>query len=140
MEVCVVDVHFIALGRHMPSHTARTALFKPQHASGVCISMPQKSRGRLLTLFHLSHCRQGNLGSYRVMQLEYNALSTARNSRASNSHDETGSVAEYEAIDAVLQVALSEVICAEACCLVQAQGGQGLGQQWTRILIDNLHW
>ena len=40
----------------------------------------------------------------------------------------------------MLQVALNEVICTEACCLIQAQGRQGLGQQWTLILIDDLHW
>ena len=81
---------------------------------------------------------QGTLGCFRIVQLEYGVISAARDSRASNSHDKTRSVAEYEAIDAVLQVALSEVICAEACCLVQIQGGQGLEQQWTLILIDDL--
>ena len=50
MEVCVVDVDFIALGHHMPPHTAHAALSKPQQANGVCISKPQRSQGRLLNL------------------------------------------------------------------------------------------
>lgn len=142
MEVCVVDIHFIALGHYMPPHTAHTALLKPQQANGIYVSMPQKLRGRLpnLSSYNIAGPCAGDLGCYRVVQLEHDVLSVARGLRASDSHDKTRSVAEYEAIDAVLQVALNEVICTEACCLIQAQGRQGLGQQWTLILIDDLHW
>ena len=64
MEVCVVDIHFIALGHHMPPHTAYNALFKPQHANDTCISMPQKSQGRLLNLssYNIAGTCAGHLG------------------------------------------------------------------------------
>ena len=141
MEVCVVNIHFIALGHYMPPHTAHTAPLKPQQANGICVSMPQRLRGRLpnLSSYNTVGPCAGDLGCYRVVQVEHDVLSVARGLRASDSHDKTRSVAEYEAIDAVLQVALREVICTEACRLIQAQGRQGLGEQWTLILIDDLH-
>ena len=140
MEVCVVDIHFIALGHYMPPHTAHTALLKPQQANGIYVSMPQKLRGRLpnLSSYNIAGPCAGDLGCYRVVQLEHDALSVARGLRASDSHDKTRSVAEYEAIDAVLQVALCEVILAQPTCIVEAQSCQRVRQQGTRVLVHDL--
>ena len=68
MEVCVVDVHFVALGHHVPPHTAHAALLKPQQANGVCISKPQRSRGRLLNLssYNIAGTCARDLGCYKM--------------------------------------------------------------------------
>lgn len=53
-------------------------------------------------------------------------------------HVKAVSIAEYAAIDTVLQVALCEVVRAQTGGLIQAQSCQGLGQQRARVLIDHL--
>ena len=88
MEVCVVNIHFIALGHYMPPHTAHTAPLKPQQANGICVSMPQRLRGRLpnLSSYNTVGPCAGDLGCYRDVQVEHDVLSVARGLRASDSH------------------------------------------------------
>lgn len=63
---------------------------------------------------------------------------TRKFARCSKGHVEAWRVAEDEAIDAVLQVALCEVILAQPSCVVEAQRCQRVWQQGTSILIYDL--